>query len=77
MLFSYANEARIVWNAPLQHQADPFLTASLQHYFGAGNKWHFYSLDKKRRNLVSLTSKVIDRHMKMSSKLTFMTAKKA
>jgi hypothetical protein len=77
VLFSYANEARIVSNAPLQHEADPFLIASLQHYFGAGNKWHFYSLDNKRRNLVSLTSKVIDKHMKMHSKLNFMTAKKA
>ena len=43
----YANEARIVWNAPLQHEADEFLCECVDHYFGEGKKWHFYSIDKK------------------------------
>jgi hypothetical protein len=42
----YAKEARLVWNVPLQHEADPFLTESLDQHFGP-SKWHFYSADKK------------------------------
>jgi hypothetical protein len=67
----YANEARISWNAPLQHEADDFLTESLDYHFN-GNKWHFYSVDQQNRPLVSFTSKVIDRLGKMMSKLSFM-----
>lgn len=68
----YAMEARLVWNAPLQHEADPFLKESLDHYFGPGNKWHFYSNDKKNRVLVNRVSKVIDRLRKRLSKFSFM-----
>ena len=67
----YANEARISWNAPLQHEADDFLTESLNHHF-KGEKWHFYSIDQLNRPLVTFTSKVIDRLGKMFSKLSFM-----
>ena len=59
----YANEARIVWNGPLQHEADEFLTKSLDRYFGDGNEWHFYMIDKHRRLLVTFVSKVVDRLM--------------
>ena len=75
-LHRYANEARIVWNGPLHHEADEFLKECLDHYFGEGNEWHFYSIDKKRRPLVSFVSKVIDRLMKCVSKFPFMKAKK-
>jgi len=71
----YANEARIVWNGPLQHHADEFSTESLDHNFGEGNEWHFYSIDKQRRSLVSFVSKVVDRLMKCISNFTFMYAK--
>ena len=67
----YANEARISWNAPLEHEADDFLTESLDHHFN-GNKWRFYSTDQQNRTLVSFTSKVVDRIGKMVSKLSFM-----
>jgi hypothetical protein len=75
MIYRYANEARIVWNAPLQHEADAFLKESLDDYFGDG-KWHFWSIDKKRRQLVTITSKVIDRKLKETSKISFLTSKK-
>jgi hypothetical protein len=72
----YANEARIVWNAPLQHEADAFLCECLDHYFGEGKEWHFYSIDKKRRPLVSFVSRVVDRLMRCVSKFPFMKVKK-
>jgi hypothetical protein len=61
----YANKARIVWNGPMQHEADEFFKC-LDHYFGEGKEWHFYNIDKKRRPLVSFVSKS-----------PFMKAKKA
>ena len=72
----YAKEARIVWNAPLQHEADPFLKESLDHHFGPGKPWHFYSIDKQNRLLVSRVSKVIDRLKNRVSKFFFMKTKK-
>jgi len=66
---NYANEDRISWNAPLQHEADGFLTESLDHHFN-GKKWHYYSVDQQNRPLVSFTSKVIDRLGKRLSKLS-------
>ena len=71
----YAKEARIVWNAPLQHEADHFLKESLDQHFGLV-KWHFYSVDKKNRPLVSRISKVIDKLKKRLSKFSFIKAKK-
>ena len=71
-----AKEARLVWNAPLQHEADPFLKESMDQHFGP-SKWHyFYSVDKKNIPLVSRISKVIDRLKKRPSKFSFMKAKK-
>ena len=67
----YANEARTSWNASLQHEANDFLKESLDHHF-KGGKRHFYSIDKKNRPLVSITSMVIDRLGKELSKLSFM-----
>jgi len=52
-----AMEARLVWNATLQHEADAFLAESLDHFFGPGEKWHFHSLDTRIRTLVSVISK--------------------
>ncbi len=72
----YANEARLVWNGPLQHEADAFLTECLNIHFGEGKPWHFYSVDKKQRPLSSYVSKVVDRLMKYISKFPFMRAKK-
>ena len=67
---------RIVWNGPLQHEADEFLKECLDYYFGEGKEWHFYSTDKQRRPIVSFVSKVVDRLMKCVSKFPFMKAKK-
>jgi len=67
----YANEARISWNDPLQHEVDDFLKKSLDHHF-MGGKWHFYSIDPNNRPLVSITSMVIDRLGKKLFKLSFM-----
>ncbi len=71
----YANEARISWNAPLQHEGDDFLTESLDHHF-KGKKWHFYSTDQQNRPFVSFESKVLDRLGKTLSKLLFMKTTK-
>ena len=71
----YAKEARLVWNAPLQHETDPFLKESLDQHFGP-SKWHFYYVDKKNIPLVSRISKVIDRLKKRLSKFSVMKAKK-
>ena len=76
LLPMYANEARIVWNGPLQDEADEFLKECMDHYFGEGKEWHFYSIDKQRRPLVSFVSKVVDKLMKCASKSPFMKAKK-
>jgi len=76
LLCSYANEAIIVWNAPLSHQADPFLAKCLDIHFREARKWHFMSIDKKIRAFVSLISKVIDNLMKRETKLEFMSYKK-
>jgi hypothetical protein len=72
----YAKEARLVWNAPLQHKADHFLKEALDHYFGPRNKWHFYSNDKQNILLVSRVSMVIDKLRKRLSKFSFMQVKK-
>ena len=72
----YANEARLVWNGPLQHEVDAFLTKCLNVHFGEGKPWHFYNGDKKQRPLLSFVSKDVDRLMKCISKLPFMRAKK-
>ena len=77
MLIIHANEARLVWNASLQHQAGDFLAEGLDHHFSEENKWHFWSLDQQQLPLVSLVSKVINRLKKRESKLAFMKAKKA
>ena len=71
----YAKEARIVWNVPLQHEADPFLTEALNHYFAKEGRWHFYSTDKTNRPLVNYISKVIDKLKKRLSRFTFMKGK--
>ena len=65
-----------MWNVPLQHEADEFLKECLNHYFGEGKHWHFYSIEKKKRSLVFYVSKVVDRLMKRISNFTFMKAKK-
>ena len=64
-----------MWNAPLPHHADAFLTECLDLHFGPNKKWHFWSIDKQNRTLVSVTSKVIDRLLKEKSNLSFMTMK--
>ena len=64
-----------MWNAPLPHHADGFLTKSLDEHFGADKKWHFYSQDSHNKTLVNVTSKVVDRLLKEKSKLSFMTLK--
>ena len=72
----YSNEARIVWNGPLQHEANEFLKESMDHYFGEGNEWDYYTIDKQRRPpLVSFASKAVGRLMKCVSKFSFMYAK--
>ena len=64
-----------MWNSPLPHHADAFLTECLDHYFGPNYKRHFWSIDKKLRALVSSTSKLVDRPLKDKSKLSFMRMK--
>jgi len=56
----YAKEARLVWNTPLLHEADPVISEAMDQDFGAEGKWHFYSVDKRSKPLVSRNSKVID-----------------
>ena len=75
ILYRYFDETRIMWNAPLPHHANAFLTECLDEHFGADTKWHFYSLDNQNRTLVNVTSKVVDRLLKDKSKLSFMTLK--
>jgi hypothetical protein len=72
----YANEARTVWNAPLQHEAGEFLCECLDLYFGEGKEWHVYSIDMLRRPLVSFVLKMVDKFMNCISKFPFMKAKK-
>ena len=76
MLPRYANEARLVCNRPLQHEAGAFLTESLNIHFGEGKPCHFYSVDKKQCPGLSFVSKVVDKLMKCISKFPFMRAKK-
>ena len=64
-----------MWNAPLPHQADAYLTECLDDHFGPNKKGHFYSQDNKNRMLRNVTSKVVDRLQKEKSKLSFMTLK--
>jgi len=71
----YAKEVILVWNAPLQHEADHILKESMDQHFGLA-KWHFYSVDKKNRPLVSRISKVIDMLKKRLFNVSFMKAKK-
>jgi hypothetical protein len=61
---------------PLQHEADLFLKKALDHYFGPQKPWHFYSIDKQNRVLVSKVSKVIVRLRKRLFKFSFMKEKK-
>ena len=64
-----------MWNAPLPHHADGFLTECLDGHFGANKKWHLYSQDSHNKMLVSVTSKVFDRLLKEKPKLSFMSLK--
>ncbi len=73
IIYSHANEARIMWNGPLPHHAGAFLTECLDQHFGPNKKWHFWSVDRKRRALVTLTAKVVNRLLKEKSKMSFMT----
>ena len=73
LIYRYANEARIMRNGPLPHHADAFLTKCLDQHFGPNKKLNFWYVDKKRRALVTITSKVVDRLLKDKSKLCFMT----
>ena len=73
---SYAKEAIRVWNAPLLHEADPFISEALDQHLEEESKWHFYSVDKRSRPLVSRISKVIDMLKKRISKFSFIKAKK-
>ena len=75
MIYMYTNEARIIWNAAFQHEADAFLKESLDDYFRPG-KWHFWTVDKKRRQLVLITSRFVDMKLKETSKISFMTSKR-
>jgi hypothetical protein len=36
-----------MWNAPLPHHADAFLTGYLDQHFGPNKKWYFWSIEKK------------------------------
>ena len=72
----YENEVRIVWNAPLLHEADSSTKESLDQHFGPGSKRHFYSVDKRTRPLVTKISKVNDMLKNRASKFSFMKAKK-
>jgi hypothetical protein len=65
---SYSNEAIIDRNASLPHQAYSFLTECLDIHFHEARKWHFWSIDKMNRALVSLISKVIDMLTKRETK---------
>jgi hypothetical protein len=49
---------------------------SLDQHFGPGKPWHFYSIDKQNKLLVSRVSKVIDRLKNRVSKFFFMKTKK-
>ena len=73
----YAKEAMIVWNAPAQAESDSFLRAALNDYFGKTDRgsqrpWHFFSIDKTGRLLVSIISKVVDRMKAVTSKFPHM-----
>ena len=72
----HANEVRLDWNAPLHHEADHYLKEALDHYFGPGNKWHFYANDKKTILLVNKVSKVLGMLKKRLSKFFFLKTKK-
>jgi hypothetical protein len=49
---------------------------SLDQHFGPGKPWHFYSIDKHNRLLVSRVSKAIDKLKNRLSKFFFMKMKK-
>ena len=71
--FQYAKEAIIMWNAPLAHEAESFLRAALNDYFGKTSEgvqkpWHFFSIDQNHRGLLTIYSRVIDRLRKLRSK---------
>ncbi len=72
----YAMEAKLAWNAPLQHEANSFLTEALDHFFGQGENRHFHSVDPRNKPLVSVISKVMDKLRKRVSKFSFMKEKK-
>ena len=69
-------ESIIAWNAPATHKADAWITDALNKFFDKKQHkgWRFFSVDKNRNMAAGarITSKVIDRHLAMSSKMGFM-----
>ena len=72
----YDKEVRLVWNATLQHEADPFIPEAIDHFFGPGEKLHLHSVDARKRPLVSFIPKVIDKPKKCVTKFIFIKEKK-
>jgi hypothetical protein len=71
----YGMESIIVWNAPIPHKADAFLSAAVDLYFkGKKHGWRFFSVDTNRNRVAAArtNSVVIDRHLKEQSKFPFM-----
>lgn len=66
-----AQEAMIHWNGPLPHEAERFLTMSLNKFFG-GKKWKFWHQDGRDRFAKAKVSTVLDRHMAERSKFPFL-----
>lgn len=63
----YETELHIDWNGPNLTKARPLIERALDRHFGSRKKWHF-----KTGNSKYFTSKVVDRKMKESSRLSFM-----
>ncbi len=69
------NEAKIMWNSPLQHHTNAFLTECLDEHFGAKNKWHVWSIDQHKIPFGFVTFIVVDSLMKVKYNLVFTTRK--
>ena len=73
ILYIYANEARIMWNARLPHHANAFLIEFLDQQLAPIRSGISRLLKKKLRALVTTTSRVVGRLLNDKSNLSFIT----
>ena len=71
---NYASETFVDYNGPESHECEGVLTEALHRLFKTKSKgdWRFNSIDRQGRAKPWFVSKLVDRHKRKKSKLSFL-----